>query len=114
MNEMIIGFVLGIATVIVIAGLVMGVIAFSKVIKLKKSINNDFEDLVRRVDMDSNANETRHDEISNDFGRGYDEIKTDMDTRTTSLYNSINVLEEKFNRTLDSRLEKLEQKLTKK
>ena len=38
MNEMIIGFVLGIAVVIVIAGLVMGIIAFSKVIKLKKSM----------------------------------------------------------------------------
>jgi hypothetical protein len=91
MNEILIGFVLGIATMVSITILALGAIAFFKVIKLKKLTELSQNELNEFIKNESIENLKHHGEI-------YDEITQAKD----GIYKSI-----------DSRLEKLEQKLTK-
>ena len=86
-----IGFFLGIGAFIVIASLVLGIIAFFKGIKLKTSLRDE----VTYVDN----------RITDAFNQ--------LNTSATAIENGISTNTDEIYRTMDSRLDKLEKRLTK-
>lgn len=102
MSEILIGFVLGIATMVTITILVLGVIAFFKVIKLKKVTDFKLKELNEYIKNESIENLHQHDDIRDEIQKRNEEISTEI-VKT----------KDEFYKAMDSRLEKLEQKLTK-
>jgi uncharacterized protein HemX len=88
----ILSFILGVCAVLVVGGLTVGVVAFFKVIKLKK--------YVQAVEIN--------------FQHQINEANKNRESNIGSLYQSIDTKSNEIYRTIDSRFDKLDNKIKEK
>jgi predicted PurR-regulated permease PerM len=106
----ILSFILGMSIVAVIAVAVVTVMAFVKVSRTNKEINNlqlNIDELHRVIEHEIEIQNRERDTIVNDINRTIethlDKLESERDTIVNDIY-----------RTIDSRLDKLESKFSKK
>ena len=113
-----IAFILGIMSVIVFAAIVMGVIAFFKVIKLKKkvvgveeSMNNSANQLYTRIDTETSDLYHNITNMEKSTGENLNEIYHQISINVDELNKNIEKLNDDVYRTIDSRFNKFENKI---